>query len=72
MPREPGPGRVRAQTMRTPAWSPEVIHCFSPDSTHPAPSRRADVRSAAASDPPDGSERPNAPAGNRPLVSSGT
>src|SRR5438105_6386891 len=72
IPREPLSGRVRAHTMISPAWSPEVIHCFSPSRIQPFPSRRAEVRSAAASDPPEGSDSAKLPAMNRPLVSSGT
>ena len=49
---------VRAQTMITPARSPEVIHCLLPLITYSLPSRRAVVRSAAASEPACGSERP--------------
>src|SRR6266481_6103777 len=41
---------VRAQTMITPARSPEVIHCLLPLITYSAPSRRAVVRSGPAAD----------------------
>ena len=63
---------VRAQTMITPARSPEVIHCLLPSITYPAPSRRAVVRSAPASEPAWGSERPKLAATKRPEVISGT
>src|SRR5205807_9973944 len=62
---------VRAQTMITPARSPEVIHCFLPLITYSLPSRRAVVRSAAASEPAFGSERPKLAATKRPEVISG-
>src|SRR5438874_2337435 len=71
MPRAPG-SPVRAQTVMTPARSPEVIHCLLPLITHESPSRRALVRRAAASDPECGSDSPNDAASNRPEVISGT
>ena len=63
---------VRAQTMSTPARSPEVIHCLEPLRTNPDPSRRAVVRRAPASDPLCASERAKLAATKRPLVISGT
>ncbi len=55
------PSSVRAQTTATSAMEPLVIHIFRPDSTQSVPSRRAEVRIAAGSDPASGSVRPKQP-----------
>src|SRR5947209_15599747 len=56
IPFEPRPGEVRAQTMITPARSPEVIHCFSPFITQAPPSCRQVETSKAETEPHEGKE----------------
>src|SRR6266700_3302876 len=55
------PSSVFAHTTATSAIEPLVIHIFRPDSTQSVPSRRAEVRIAAGSDPASGSVSPKQP-----------
>src|SRR5215475_14822648 len=48
------PSSVRAHTTATSAQPPLVIHILVPDSTQPAPSRRAVVRMLPGSEPESG------------------
>ena len=61
IPRVPAPP-VRAQTTNTPAWAPEVIHCFCPSSRYPPSTLVAVVLMPPGSLPASGSLRAKAPA----------
>ncbi len=72
MPRGPWPAApCRAQTTKTPACVPLVIHCFAPSSTHSPPSRRAVVRMRPGSLPASGSLSAKLPTTVFPLASAG-
>jgi hypothetical protein len=51
---------VRAKTVKKSANPPLVVQIFSPSRIHLSPSRRAEVRIDAASEPEPGSVRQNA------------
>ncbi len=73
-PRVPGSfsrSPVRAQSTKTPAWAPLVIHCFWPSITQLLPSFVAVVRIEPGSLPASGSESAKAPAAYSPLASFG-